>query len=134
MTFTARLRRNAAIWTLWRQHSRTGGLVAGVRFRWTHGNDYVTGELAPAQVAALRGHADVLIETLAAPLPRLVSVLAPADTALPPLAIPVPAPEKPAPVPEKPTPAPADKAVPPPLAKPSAAEIAAARMARRKGG
>ena len=134
MTFTARLRRNAAIWTLWRQHSRTGGLVAGVRFRWTHGNDYVTGELAPAQVAALRGHADVLIETLAAPLPRPVSALAPADTALPPLAIPVPAPEKPAPVPEKPTPAPADKAVPPPLAKPSAAEIAAARMARRKGG
>jgi hypothetical protein len=62
VTFTAKLRRSAAIWRLWREHRRVGGVIAGATFRWVSGDDYVTGELAADQVVALRGHPEVVLE------------------------------------------------------------------------
>lgn len=70
MTFTARLVRGSPIWRLWTDHHRTGGLVAGIRFQWTAGGDFATGELMPHQVGPLLGLADVRVEMITnAPLP-----------------------------------------------------------------
>ncbi|MDE2467856.1 MAG: hypothetical protein KGL35_03730 [Bradyrhizobium sp.] len=70
MTFTAFLVRGSPIWRLWTDHHRTGGLVAGIRFHWTAGGDFATGELMPHQVGPLLGLADVRVEMITnAPLP-----------------------------------------------------------------
>lgn len=64
MTFTARLVRGSPIWRLWTDHHRTGGLVAGTRFHWVVGGDFVTGELMPHQVGPLLGLPDVRVEMI----------------------------------------------------------------------
>ncbi len=70
MDFTARLRRHSATWNLWHGAKRTGGVLCGVRFAWTIGDDYVTGSLSGPDVAALRGHRDVQMETTGVAAPR----------------------------------------------------------------
>jgi len=62
MTFTARIRRNSAIWQMWRQQHRVGGVVDGVAFHWIAGDDYVSSPLVPDRVPAMQRHTDVVVE------------------------------------------------------------------------
>lgn len=66
MTFRAKLLRGSPIWRLWSTHARAGGTVAGVRFRWTPGGDFVTGDLGADEVARLRGVGDAVLEAFGA--------------------------------------------------------------------
>lgn len=56
MTFTARLKKLSRIGFLWREHSRTGGVINGVPFTWEAGDIYSTSVLTAEQVAAIRDH------------------------------------------------------------------------------
>lgn len=91
MKFTASVIRNSAIWKLWSDAQRTGGMVEGVQFRWVPGNNYVSDTLAPFQVAVLQMNDNIRIEAsevmpVVAPIPAVnAPVVLPA-------AIPAPAP------------------------------------------
>lgn len=88
MTFAARIVRHSPVWRLWHEARRTGGVVSGVQFRWTEGGEFVTGALAPAQVAALHRHASVQLEAIGVEMPTVD------EPALEPASEPAPAPER----------------------------------------
>lgn len=120
MTFTARLLRTSTVWNLWRGHHRTSGVIHGVPFRWVRGNDYVTDVLTSHQAHALVSHPGVLFEVVAADLPETVPVT-------------IDALAEPEPVEPEPEPESEPVADTTPIAKPSAAEVMAARLAARTG-
>jgi hypothetical protein len=68
MTFRARLRRQSAVWHLWENHHRLGGLVCEVQFKKVAPGEYLTEELDGDQVRALRNHDSVLIEAATFPV------------------------------------------------------------------
>lgn len=68
MTFTARIRRNSAVWNRWHGQNRTGGSIDGVAFRLS-GGGYSSGELSADEVVRLRQYDFVEIEMMAVPVP-----------------------------------------------------------------
>jgi hypothetical protein len=69
VTFRARLRHQSAVWNLWMNHHRLGGVVCGVQFNRSLPGEYTTVELSTDQVSALRDHEGVLIEAMTQPIP-----------------------------------------------------------------
>ena len=68
MTFCARLRRQSAVWHLWEQQHRLGGLVCEIQFSRVAPGEYVTKELTADQVKLLRNHDSVLVEAMTQPI------------------------------------------------------------------
>lgn len=70
MQFLAHLKRGSAVDRMWRGAHRLGGKIAGVAFK-LNGGDFATGiysagELAAAEVTALRNHDSVQLESIGA--------------------------------------------------------------------
>ncbi len=66
MRFFARIRSGSTVDRAWRKHNRVGGEVAGVPFRLEAGpgSAFVSMELAPDQVAAMKEQESVEVESV----------------------------------------------------------------------
>lgn len=69
MTFRAKIRRDSAIWRMWRLHHRVGGSVCAIPFHWAPGNNYVSDVLDTDQIVAAASHRDIELETTVLALP-----------------------------------------------------------------
>ena len=73
--FRAQLKRVSAIRRTWLSHHRISGQVAGVLFRHTQTDDFVSEVLEPAEIEALAASPDVEISVVGAPVPANARVL-----------------------------------------------------------
>lgn len=90
MQFRARLDRRSHIWREWNGAGRPISTLAGVTFRWTPGNIYVSDVLTADQLTCMQAHECVEIEVAAMAMPA-GHAGAHGHTAVPPAA-PVPEP------------------------------------------